>query len=94
MRPLFTLGSVYSTTTRRAEHKSETNSSLAGGKPLPTYMRGRGFELGATVNRGSGHSGTRTRDRRIGAFHFLSAPSPPPPASRGFLRRRVFFNWT
>ena len=70
MRPLFTLGSVYSTNTSRAEHKTETNNSLAGGKPLPTYMRARGFELGATENRGSGQSGTRTRDRRIGVLHF------------------------
>ena len=54
LRTLFTLGSVYSTSTSRAEHKTETNNSLARGKALRTYMRGRGFELGATENPGSG----------------------------------------
>ena len=54
--PLFTLGSIYSTNASGAEQMPETNnftkakeSQLAGGK-LTGYKRGRGFELGTTVN--------------------------------------------
>ena len=63
--PLFTLGNIYSTCASGAEQMTETNNSniikhnriknpnWPETNQLAIYKRGRGFELGTTVNKSS-----------------------------------------